>query len=180
MLDGVEDFAIHTSFPEGNYPFLATHETEDEGRKRVFNGRDSQSSYSPFEIISGPKGKTKNIKRSKFSGEVVLLTSPITFSADSVFVPRCTDELDCQVFGEATGSSSGIFCGGGFLNVTLPHSGIVLHLPVMERHIALTNENTNPLHPNLPTMEVTPSLDNYRTGHDAELDAALDYLRSAQ
>lgn len=176
-LDGNEDFAMHSQYPSGHYPFLQHHDTVRINDKiNVSNGIDSRPIHSCTTIPAGPKQKMKNISKNKFNGNVYVLTSGITFSAGAVFASKCQTLKNVQIIGEPTGSSAGVFCAGGYLRVTLPKSGFIIELPMMERHIALPD--TTDIHePVKPDHLVIEDIMHYVQKSDPAINKVYELIK---
>ncbi len=176
-LDGTEDFAVYTQYPDGHYNFLNTHDTLrlDNQRLKVTDGIESKEIQSCTHIPSGPKMKIKNITKNKYYGNTFVLTSGITFSAGAIFASKCTELENVTIVGEETGSVRGVFCGGGFLHVTLPNSRFRFELPTMERHIALSKTEIGI--PVIPHFLVKQDLQNYIDKVDPEISKVYELIK---
>lgn len=175
-LDGTEGFAEYTQYPDGHYGFFDTHDTLrlDNQRIRVTDGIESKEIQSCTHIPSGPKMKVKDITKNKYYGEVFVLTSGITFSAGAIFASKCAELENVVVIGEETGSVAGVFCGGGYLHVTLPNSGFRIELPTMERHIALSKGGIGM--PVVPDHLIEQKLVDYIDGQDPEIRKVYELI----
>lgn len=176
-LDGTEDFAKYTHYKDGHYNFLNTHDTLrlDDQRLKVTDGIESKDMLSCTHIPSGPKLKIKNITKNKYYGNVFVLTSGITFSAGAIFASKCAELENVTIVGEETGSAKGLFCGGGFLHVTLPNSGFRFELPTMERHIALSKTEIGT--PVIPDYLIKQDLQNYIDKLDPEIRKVYELIK---
>lgn len=177
LLEGNENFAKFSQYQDGLYPFLKRHKTTTEGaRKKLTNGVDSKPSHSSTHIPFGPKMKIKNISKDKFRGDLYILTSGMTFSAGSIFVSKCSERKKTTIIGESPGSASGVFCAGGYLNITLPNSGFRFNLPTMLRHVAISAQSINPRAPIVPDYLTVNTIDEIRDGIDVEIKMVYQLL----
>jgi len=178
-LDGSEKFAQFSKYKDGQYPFLKNHDTlRIDARLKLTNSLESKAVLSSTKIPFGPKMKIKDISKNKFFGNIYLLTSGITFSAGSIFASKCTEREKTILIGEPTGSASGIFCGGGFLTIPLPHSGFKVELPTMERHIAISNPNINPFESVNPDYFVSTKIIDIMKGVDVDVKKVYELIKN--
>lgn len=176
-LDGSESFARFTPYPDGHYPFFNTHDTTAAGnRLLVSNGEDSKEIFSANTIPFGPKKKLRDITANKYDRKLYVLTSGMTFSSASVLTAKCAERPNTTLIGEPTGSAAGVFCGGGFLYVTLPHSGFRVELPYMERHVALTDPDTDPHLPVMPDHWIDIHQADLMEGRDPVLEKVYELI----
>lgn len=65
-----------------------------------------------------------------FQGKVYVICDGLTTGAGAAFVMMAKRSGRARTVGEETGSNAASFCGGQVLEVTLPRSGCVLHVPL--------------------------------------------------
>lgn len=195
LLDGSEAFALHTPFPDGGYPFFTSHDSIASGEGYwLENGPDAKARFPANSIPFGPKQRPKDIGKWTFDGELLVLTSGMTFSAASILASKLKDSGRGMLIGTESGSAHGIFCGGGLLTITLPHSGIVFTLPVMQRHIALSIGNKGGssgvfdssqlahgaadklLAPTKPDVHIPVRIEDLAEGRDPVMEWVVEYL----
>ena len=81
------------------------------------------------------------------------------------------------LMGEPTGSAAGVFCGGGFSTSPLPHSGFRVELPYMERHVALTDPDTDPHLPVMPDHWIDIHQADLMEGRDPVLEKVYELIQ---
>lgn len=69
-----------------------------------------------------------------FQGKVYVVCDGATTGAAAAFVMMARRSGRARTVGEETGTNAASFCGGNTLEVTLPGSGCILHVPLM-RHV---------------------------------------------
>ena len=177
-LSGPITYAAYSNYPQGNYPFLNTHKVSTLGDSllKLSGGIDSKKSYDSDFIYSGPDAKPLDISNNKYTGAVYVLTGGMTFSAASTFVAMVYSNDRATIIGEETGGAYGDFCGGGFLNVTLPNSKFVLQIPFMRR-IKSIKPLIDQGRGTIPHFIVEENLNSKLEKRDIEMERALELIR---
>jgi len=176
-LNGILSVSPHSNFPEGNYPFLRTHKVTPlaNGHFELRDGIDSKKDYDSNFIYSGPGKQPTNIGKNKFAGKVYCLTSPLSFSAATNFATLLQRDNRATFVGEETGGAKGVYCGGGFYIVTLPHSRFRLQIPFMQRKVSglEQEEKGRGVSPDYPVMK---TIEDLRKGYDRTLEKVLELI----
>lgn len=145
--------------------------------------------HSPYELIDKtPDGRFKlkpqytehdtkgrDLQKNAFNGKVYLLQNGLTFSAGFAFAGKLNYLMDkdgsyLKVIGEENGDDeqAGVGSGGWGVNVLLPDSKLVLHVPV-------TGGGDKPYARKLPTVldyTVIPTISDKIKGTDTEAEFA--------
>lgn len=176
-LIGKNAVSEYSNFPEGNPPFVKTHEVEllDGATYTVFNGIDSRDEYDSDLMFKGPGARMEKMSQYKFTGSVFVLTSEMTFSAAAIFSAKMYDSKRATFIGEETGGAHTEFCGGGFYNVTLPNSKFVLQIPFMKRSVSLSSTDKI-VGGTVPHFVVKPTVEALRIEADSALEKALELI----
>lgn len=87
------------------------------------NGRRELKANDPRLLMVPPSAKA-------FEGKVYVVANGLTTGAGAAFMMMAKRTGRARTVGEEVGSNSTSFCGGRTLEVTLPHTGCVLHVPL--------------------------------------------------
>lgn len=111
-----------------------------------------------------------------FQGKVYVVCDGLTTGAAAAFVMMAKRTGRARTVGEELGSNSTSFCGGKVLEITLPRSGCVLHVP-LTRYVP---EGT-PVGPadrgEMPNYRVPQRPSDLARGEDTVRDALLNLIR---
>lgn len=108
----------------------------------------------------------------RFTGKVVVLCDSSNSSATFGFAETVKDTGLATLIGTPTGGNRRGINGGAFFFMKLPASEIVIDLPL----IASFPEGPQPDAPIEPDLRVATTIDDIRTGRDAQMDAATRHI----
>jgi len=117
-------------------------------------------------------------KKDHFNGKVFVLVSGPTFSAATLFCHTVHDQENIKLLGEETGG--GHYGNNGLMipDVTLPHTGIRVRMPLFR--IVQYNHPPKDGHGVIPDILVPPSAEGVRKAMDRKMQAVLSIIDGAE
>ncbi|WP_247232847.1 S41 family peptidase [Telluribacter sp. SYSU D00476] len=154
----------------------------------------SEHAYTPWffgiyrQVLSKKDGEYhwkyhSNLKRQKpqkdnYKGKVYILTNGHSFSVTSEFASIAHHHKRATFIGEETGGGYTTNNSGFFAIVDLPHSNLVLGIPLWKYHQAVNNPARQ--HRGVvPDHEVVPTIADLLAGKDPVLETALQLTNQA-
>ncbi|MBS1944602.1 MAG: hypothetical protein JST98_05230 [Bacteroidetes bacterium] len=114
-----------------------------------------------------------------FEGKVYVVCDGLTTGAAAAFVMMAKRTDRARTVGEETGANASSFCGGRTMEITLPRTGCVLHVPLM----CFVPEGT-PAGPaargELPAYTVPQRVADLANGRDTVREALLNLITELQ
>ncbi|QSW90148.1 hypothetical protein J0383_04850 [Flavobacterium endoglycinae] len=119
-------------------------------------------------------GEKPNIKN--FKGDIYILISGLTFSGGSEFAALAKNYTNAKFIGEETGGGYYGNSSGSFLNFTLPNSAITGRIPLC-KFVIEPKADTIPFGRGvLPDYEIQPSISEYLSGYDKQMEFAKELI----
>ncbi len=128
----------------------------------------------------GP-GKIIEQKKNLFQGEVIVLTSNRSISAQESFVAVFKNNNRGLTIGQPTPGSYDGLCGGNKRKVLLPHSQFEIRIPLhagLRTYVAPVNYRKGEGLP--PDIRVDENINDVLSGKDSMLELALDKIRNGK
>lgn len=120
-------------------------------------------------------GEKPNIKN--FKGDLYILISGLTFSGGSEFAALAKNYTHAKFIGEETGGGYYGNSSGSFLSFTLPNSAVTGRIPLC-KFVIEPKADTIPFGRGvLPDYEVQPTIKEYLTGYDSEMEYVKALIR---
>lgn len=114
-----------------------------------------------------------------FQGKVYVLCDGLTTGAAAAFVMLAKRSGRASTVGEETGSNAASYCGGQVLEVTLPRTGCVLHVPLM-RYVPDGTPDGPTDRGELPKHRVSRGPDAVAKGTDPVREGLVDLITEMQ
>lgn len=114
-----------------------------------------------------------------FQGKVYVVSDGLTTGAAAAFVMMAKRSGRARTVGEELGSNATSFCGGRFLEITLPRSGCVLHVP-LTRYVPDGTPSGPADRGELPNYRVPQRALDLAQGKDTVRDALLNLIAEMQ
>jgi hypothetical protein len=109
-----------------------------------------------------------------FDGELVVLTGPVNSSGATTMVGAVREGGDAVLIGQKTGGNQAGSTAGILYYLDLPNSGIRVRVPAQRMVMGFDQIVDGQGY--TPDLEIVPSVDDWRSGHDPVLEAALGPL----
>jgi hypothetical protein len=120
-------------------------------------------------------GEKPNVKN--FKGDLYILISGLTFSGGSEFAALAKNYTHTKFIGEETGGGYYGNSSGSFLSFTLPNSAVTGRIPLC-KFVIEPKADTIPFGRGvLPDYEVQPTIKEYLTGYDSEMEYVKALIR---
>ncbi len=125
----------------------------------------------------------KNLKLQKpasdpYSGKVYVLTNGLSFSVTSEFATAAHVNKRATFVGQEVGGGYYGNNSGTFLIVKLPHSKLIVGIPMLAYYMAVSDKSY-PAGGVLPDYPVTPSIEDVLNRKDVELETALKLIQQS-
>ncbi len=114
-----------------------------------------------------------------FKGKVYVVCDGSTTGAAAAFVMMAKRTGRARTVGEETGANALSFCGGKTLEVTLPNTGCILHVPLV-RYVPDGIPSGPPDRGEMPTYEVPRRKADLAQGKDTVRDSLLALIAELQ
>ena len=113
-----------------------------------------------------------------FTGQVYLLTNGLCMSSCSDLVAITTFNQRAKTIGQETGGGYQGNTSGIMPTVRIP-IGLVMTIP-LQKYTNAVNPKKNIGHGTMPDFEVTPTLDNWMSGRDEEMNTVLQVMEKGK
>jgi hypothetical protein len=115
-------------------------------------------------------------RQDAYTGKIYVLTSGLTYSGGSEFASIIKGNRQATFIGEETGGGYYGNTSGFQIRLTLPHSEIVIRIPLLKFVVEVTG--AIPFGRGvIPDHEIQPTIDEYLNGIDVEMNYALKLIR---
>lgn len=114
-----------------------------------------------------------------FQGKVYVVADGLTTGAAAAFTMMAKRTGRARVVGEELGANAASFCGGRILEITLPNSGCVLHLPLV-RYVPEGQHEGPADRGELPHYRVPQRAGDLARGKDTVREALLHLITEMQ
>lgn len=161
----------YVEIPGFTYSFLEYTDNKDQKDVLVkeLNEDFYQSNDGRFINRDGHyMGEKPNVNN--FKGDIYILISGLTFSGGSEFAALAKNYTNAKFIGEETGGGYYGNSSGSFLKFTLPNSKITGRIPLCKFVVEDKNYGIPFGHGVLPDFTIEPTIDQYLTGEDPEMD----------
>lgn len=149
-------------------------EIEDEtyfiknGSLQFFEKRPWSKADTTFILQDKKQLKVHQPHKSRFKGQLFLLTDGFTSSAAGSFAGQIQSQERAIIVGEESGGSPHLTVARIIPKLELPNSKIVLSLPLIQSTKNVSFENTG--HGVIPDQTIRPSIEDVLRGHDPVLE----------
>lgn len=114
-----------------------------------------------------------------FQGRVYVICDGLTTGAGAAFVMLAKRSGRARTVGEETGANAASFCGGQTLDVTLPRTGCVLHVPLV-RYVPDGIPGGPVDRGEMPGTQVPQRKEDVPKGKDTVREALLNFIAELQ
>jgi hypothetical protein len=168
----------YVEIPGFTYSFL--EHTNYEGQKEILIEELKEDFYLSTDgrylnkegHYTGEKPNVKN-----FKGDLYILISGLTFSGGSEFAALAKNYTHAKFIGEETGGGYYGNSSGSFLSFTLPNSAVTGRIPLC-KFVIEPKADTIPFGRGVfPDYEVQPTIKEYLTGYDSEMEYVKTLIR---
>lgn len=111
-------------------------------------------------------------KADPFKGDIYILVSGLTYSGGSEFASLARNHTNAIFIGEETGGGYYGNTSGFRITLKLPNSKLEIGIPILKFVVDTPKGNVPFGHGTLPDYEIEPTINQFLTGYDAEMEMA--------
>jgi C-terminal processing protease CtpA/Prc len=115
-------------------------------------------------------------KPNPFEGDIYILINGLTYSGGSEFTSLARNHTNAVFIGEETGGGYYGNTSGIRITLKLPNSKLEIGIPILKFVVDTPKDNVPFGHGTLPDYEIEPTISQFLTGYDAEMEMAKQLI----